>query len=180
MSNPFTNSFSDAPVNLDLQRSKFQRNFNHKTTFKEGDLVPVYFDEVLPGDTFSVDSSFLVRMATPIFPVMDNAAIDLYFFFVPNRLVWDHWQEFCGENTSAPWTQTTEYQIPQINFDKLHDKFSYGATNYSVMNYLGIPSFIGNSGLSVSDLPNRAYRLIWNEWFRDQNIQTPVFVPTDD
>lgn len=180
MSNPFTNSFSDAPVNLDLQRSKFQRNFNHKTTFKEGDLVPVYFDEVLPGDTFSVDSSFLVRMATPIFPVMDNAAIDLYFFFVPNRLVWDHWQEFCGENTSAPWTQTTEYQIPQMTFNTSDSKFGFGATNYSVMNYFGIPSAIISSNVSVSDLPNRAYRLIWNEWFRDQNIQTPVFVPTDD
>ncbi len=180
MSNPFTNSFSDAPVNLDLQRSKFQRNFNHKTTFKEGDLVPVYFDEVLPGDTFSVDSSFLIRMATPIFPVMDNAAIDLYFFFVPNRLVWDHWQQFCGENTTAPWTQTTEYQIPQINFKTSDTIFGFGATNYSVMNYFGIPSVIGQGGLSVSDLPNRAYRLIWNEWFRDQNIQLPVFVPTDD
>ena len=180
MSNPFTNSFSDAPVNLDLQRSKFQRNFNHKTTFKEGDLVPVYFDEVLPGDTFSVDSSFLVRMATPIFPVMDNAAIDLYFFFVPNRLVWDHWQEFCGENTSAPWTQTTEYQIPQLTFDTAVENFKYGSTNYSVMNYFGIPSVIDSSSVSVSDLPNRAYRLIWNEWFRDQNIQLPVFVPTDD
>ena len=180
MSNPFTNSFSDSPVNLDLQRSKFQRNFNHKTTFKEGDLVPVYFDEVLPGDTFSVDSSFLVRMATPIFPVMDNAAIDLYFFFVPNRLVWDHWQQFCGENTSAPWIQTTEYQIPQMNFKTSDKDFGYGATNYSVMNYFGIPSAISQSGLSVSDLPNRAYRLIWNEWFRDQNIQTPVFVPLDD
>lgn len=180
MSNAFTNSFSDAPVNLDLQRSKFQRNFNHKTTFKEGDLVPVYFDEVLPGDTFSLDSSFLVRMATPIYPVMDNSAIDLYFFFVPNRLVWSHWQEFCGENTSAPWTQTTEYQIPQMTFDTKEPNFDYGATNYSVMNYLGIPSVIGAPGVSVSDLPNRAYRLIWNEWFRDQNIQTPVFVPTDD
>lgn len=180
MSNPFTNSFSDAPVNLDLQRSKFQRNFNHKTTFKEGDLVPVYFDEVLPGDTFSVDSSFLVRMSTPIFPVMDDASIDLYFFFVPNRLVWDHWQQFCGENTSAPWTQTTEYQIPQMNFDVSHPKFGFGATNYSVMNYFGIPSCINGNGASVSDLPNRAYRLIWNEWFRDQNIQTPIFVPTDD
>ncbi len=180
MSNPFTNSFSDAPVNLDLQRSKFQRDFNHKTTFKEGDLVPVYFDEVLPGDTFSVDSSFLIRMSTPIFPVMDNAAIDLYFFFVPNRLVWSHWQEFCGENTSAPWVQTTEYQIPQMNFTTHDGEFLYGATNYSVMNYFGIPSVINSSGLSVSDLPNRAYRLIWNEWFRDQNIQTPVFVPTDD
>ncbi len=180
MSNPFTNSFSDVPVNLDLQRSKFQRDYNHKTTFKEGDLVPVYFDEVLPGDTFSVDSSFLIRMSTPIFPVMDNAAIDLYFFFVPNRLVWDHWQEFCGENTSAPWTNTTEYQIPQMLFDKKDNKFNFGATNYSVMNYFGIPSAISGGSLTVSDLPNRAYRLIWNEWFRDQNVQMPVFVPTDD
>nr|WNN13169.1 MAG: major capsid protein [Microviridae sp.] len=119
-------------------------------------------------------------MATPIYPVMDNAAIDLYFFFVPNRLVWDHWQEFCGENTSAPWTQTTEYQIPQLTFNVKEGNFEYGATNYSVMNYFGIPSVIKNNGLSVSDLPNRAYRLIWNEWFRDQNIQSPVFVPTDD
>ncbi len=180
MSNAFTNSFYDAPVNLDLQRSKFQRNYNHKTTFKEGDLVPVYFDEVLPGDTFSVDSSFLVRMSTPVFPVMDNSAIDLYFFFVPNRLVWDHWQEFCGENTNAPWTQTTEYQIPQMTFNTPTPQFGFGATNYSVMNYFGIPSCIKANGASVSDLPNRAYRLIWNEWFRDQNIQTPVFVPTDD
>lgn len=180
MSNPFINSFSDAPVNLDLQRSKFQRNFNHKTTFNEGELVPVYFDEVLPGDTFSVDSSFLIRMATPIYPIMDNAAIDLYFFFVPNRLVWDHWPEFCGENTTAPWTQTTEYQIPQMLFDKTVAEFGNGASNHSVMNYLGIPSVITGGDLSVSDLPNRAYRLIWNEWFRDQNIQTPVFVPKDD
>ncbi|AXH77812.1 MAG: major capsid protein [Microviridae sp.] len=181
LNNAFTNSFSDAPVNLDLQRSKFQRNFNHKTTFREGDLVPVYFDEVLPGDTFSLDSSFLVRMSTPIFPVMDNSAIDLYFFFVPNRLVWSHWQEFCGENTSAPWTQTTEYQIPQMTFDKEVDPdFSFGATRYSVMNYFGIPSFLSHKSLSVSDLPNRAYRLIWNEWFRDQNIQSPVYVPLDD
>lgn len=181
MNNLFSNSFSDAPVNLDLQRSKFQRNFNHKTTFKEGELIPVYFDEVLPGDTFSLDSSFLVRMSTPIFPVMDNSAIDLYFFFVPNRLVWDHWQQFCGENTSAPWTQTTEYQIPQMTFAlQYSEAFGYGATNHSVMNYFGIPSCLDTSGLSVSDLPNRAYRLIWNEWFRDQNLQTPVFVPTDD
>lgn len=180
MSNPFTNSFSDAPVNLDLHRSKFQRNFNHKTTFREGDLVPVYFDEVLPGDTFSLDSSFLVRMSTPIFPVMDNSAIDLYFFFVPNRLVWSHWQEFCGENISAPWTQKTEYQIPQMTFDEPDTTFGFGATNYSVMNYLGIPSVLYSPGFSVSDLPNRAYRLIWNEWFRDQNIQVPVFVPLDD
>ena len=180
MSNLFTNSFSDAPVNLDLQRSKFQRNFNHKTTFKEGDLFPIYFDEVLPGDTFSLDSSFLVRMSTPIFPVMDNSAIDLYFFFVPNRLVWSHWQEFCGENTSAPWIQDTEYQIPQMTFDESDSTFGFGATNYSVMNYLGIPSVLFSPGLSVSDLPNRAYRLIWNEWFRDQNIQMPVYVPTDD
>lgn len=180
MSNPFIDSFSDAPVNLDLQRSKFQRNFNHKTTFKEGDLVPVYFDEVLPGDTFSVDSSFLIRMSTPVFPVMDNSSIDLYFFFVPNRLVWSHWQEFCGENTSAPWIQTTEYQIPQMIFDTNEGLFDFGATNDSVMNYFGIPSVIPSPGVSVSDLPNRAYRLIWNEWFRDQNIQSPVFVPLDD
>ena len=109
-------TFSENPVMLDMHRSTFSIGQTHKTTMYEGDLVPVFIREVLPGDTFSVDTSLLIRMATPIFPVMDNAFIDLYFFYVPNRIVWNHWKEFMGENTSAPWTQNVVYTVPQIKF----------------------------------------------------------------
>ena len=102
------------PVSLDIARSTFTAHPKHITTMTEGDLVPVFFSEVLPGDTFSVDTSFLARMATPIFPVADNAFIDFFYFYVPNRIVWNHWKEFLGENTSAPWTQSVEYTIPQL------------------------------------------------------------------
>lgn len=180
MSNMLSRDFSRNPTNIDIQRSRFNRDSNHKTTITEGDLVPIFVDEVLPGDTFSMDTSFLIRMATPIYPVMDNANIDIYYFFVPNRLVWDHWQEFCGENTSAPWAQTTEYTVPQIRFDIDYTNFGFGAQSGSVMNYIGVPTRLVGPQLKVSDLPNRAYRLIWNEFFRDENLQYPVPVYTDD
>lgn len=199
MLNDMNKVFSENPVSLDMRRSKFTMNQTHKTTLSEGDLVPIYLREVLPGDTFSVDTSFLIRMATPIFPVMDNAFIDIYYFYVPNRIVWQHWKEFMGENTSAPWAQTIQYSVPQLKFgsalgNKWTDKdghVGYGPMQNSVMNYFGIPtsilpaSYTGPNGpvypeLSVSDLPNRAYRLIWNEFFRDQNLQSPVSVYLDD
>lgn len=199
MLNDMNKVFSENPVSLDISRSKFTMNQTHKTSLSEGDLVPIYFREVLPGDTFSIDTSFLIRMATPIFPVMDNAFIDIYYFYVPNRIVWLHWKEFMGENTSAPWAQTIQYSIPQLKFgsssgNKWTDSDGhqgYGPMQNSVMNYFGIPTSIAPSAyssaggsvypeLSVSDLPNRAYRLIWNEFFRDQNLQSPVAVYLDD
>lgn len=196
--NDMNKVFSENPVSLDMRRSKFTMNQTHKTSMSEGDLVPVYVREVLPGDTFSVDTSMLVRMATPIFPVMDNAFIDLYYFYVPNRIVWSHWKEFMGENTSAPWAQQVSYSVPQIivggngyDWQDSDGNSGYGTMPNSVLNYFGIPtslapaSYTGATSfvypvVSVSDLPNRAYRLIWNEFFRDQNVQSPVPVYLDD
>lgn len=164
--------FALNPTNIDIQRSKFFRPSQHKTTFNAGDLIPIYVDEVLPGDTFSMDMAAAIRMSTPIYPVMDNANVDFYFFFVPNRLVWEHWKQFNGENTESPWTQTVEYEIPQLTSPK------GGWYRGSIADYMGIPTNIDN--LSVSQLPFRAYVLIWNEWFRDQNLKTPAECPVDD
>lgn len=164
--------FSLAP-HVDISRSRFDRSASLKTSFNAGDVVPFFLDEVLPGDTFSVDTSKVVRMQTLLTPMMDNVYLDTYYFFVPNRLVWDHWKEFCGENTESAWIPATEYTMPQIT--------SPAGTGWNVgtlADYFGIPT--GVAGLSVSALPFRAYALIMNEWFRDQNLQDPLVVPTDD
>lgn len=164
--------FSLAP-HVDISRSRFDRSASLKTSFNAGDVVPFFLEEVLPGDTFSVDTSKVVRMQTLLTPMMDNVFLDTYYFFVPNRLVWDHWKEFCGENTESAWIPATEYTMPQIT--------SPADTGWNVgtlADYLGIPT--GVAGLSVSALPFRAYALIMNEWFRDQNLQDPLVVPTDD
>lgn len=166
------NRFAVNPPDVQIQRSKFTRNFDHKTTFNTGDLIPIFVDEVLPGDTFSVDSAGVVRMSTPIFPVMDNAYCDIYYFFVPNRLVWNHWREFYGENRETAWEQPVEYEIPQITAPE------HGWQKGTIADYMGIP--INVSGFSVSALPFRAYVLIWNEWFRDQNLKDPAMVNLDD
>jgi hypothetical protein len=164
--------FSLAP-HVDISRSRFDRSASLKTSFNVGDVVPFFLDEVLPGDTFSVDTSKVVRMQTLLTPMMDNVYLDTYYFFVPNRLVWDHWKQFCGENTESAWIPETEYTLPQIT-SPANSGWSVG----TLADYFGIPT--GVPGLSVSSLPFRAYALIMNEWFRDQNLQDPLVVPTDD
>lgn len=164
--------FSLSP-HVDISRSRFDRSASLKTSFNAGDVVPFFLEEVLPGDTFSVDTSKVVRMQTLLTPMMDNVYLDTYYFFVPNRLVWDHWKEFCGENTESAWIQQTEYTMPQIT-----SPAGQGWSVGTLADYFGIPT--GVAGLSVSALPFRAYALIINEWFRDQNLQDPLVVPTDD
>lgn len=176
--------FAQAPQ-VDIQRSTFDRSSGHKTTFNAGKLVPIYVDEVLPGDTFEMKTSAIIRGSTPIFPVMDNANLDIYFFFVPNRLVWDHWKEFNGENTTSKWEQTVEYSIPQMA-PPLTNGSVVGWEKGTLADYMGIPTLVGpgasqtNPEYSVNHLPFRAYCLIWNEWFRDQNLQDPVLIDTGD
>lgn len=165
--------FSVNPVNIDMQRSIFNRSCQHKTTFNTGDLIPIYVDEVLPGDTFKMDMSTAIRMATPIFPIMDNLSVDFYFFFTPSRLVWTHWREFNGENRTSAWEQTTEYEIPQLVAPT-----STGWTKGTIADYMGIPTKVEK--LSVNALPFRAYCLIWNEWFRDQNVKDPCNITMDE
>lgn len=164
--------FSLSP-HVDISRSRFDRSASLKTSFNAGDVVPFFLEEVLPGDTFSVDTSKVVRMQTLLTPMMDNVYLDTYYFFVPNRLVWDHWKEFCGENTESAWIPQTEYTMPQIT-----SPAGQGWSVGTLADYFGIPT--GVAGLSVSALPFRAYALIINEWFRDQNLQDPLVVPTDD
>lgn len=157
---------------VEVSRSRFQRNSDNKTTFNTGDLIPIYLDEVLPGDTHQVDVASVMRMATPIFPVMDNAFCDFYFFFVPNRLLWEHWKEFMGENKETAWTPKTEYSVPQVTAPK------GGWAEGTLADYLGLPTKV--EGISVSALPGRAYGLIYNEWFRNQNVTQPTLVEVTD
>lgn len=151
-----------------------------------GQLIPIYVDEVLPGDTFKFRMSNITRMSTPIFPVMDNAFMDVYSFFVPNRIVWDHWAEFMGENTTSKWEQETEYMVPTISppITPPSGVTSLGWQTGDLMEYFGIPikvgSASGNNNIAVNHLPVRAYCLIWNEYFRDQNLQDPVLIDTGD
>lgn len=164
--------FALNPTRLDMSRSKFDRSFSLKTSFNVGDIVPFYVDEVLPGDTFDVKTSKVVRMQTLITPIMDNIYLDTYYFFVPNRLVWEHWKQFNGENTESAWLPSTEYSIPQLTAP------SGGWSVGTIADYMGIPTGVAN--LSVSALPFRAYALICNEWFRDENLCDPLVVPTGD
>lgn len=173
-------SLADVP-SIGIDRSRFKSGWTHTTTFNQGELVPICCKEVLPGSTWSVDQSSLIRMATPVFPVMDNAVCDVWWFFVPNRLLWSHWKEFVGENTSSAWAPKVEYHVPKLKFDHQNGAYDYSVSPGSLANHLygGIGILAGNE-FAVSDLPNRAYRLIWNDFFRSEPYQDPVFVPLDD
>lgn len=164
--------FSQLP-RAEINRSTFDRSHSVKLSFNAGDLIPFYVDEVLPGDTFNLATSKVIRMPSLITPIMDNFYLDTYFFFVPNRLVWDHWREFNGENTQSAWLPTTEYEVPQIT-----SPATTGWNIGTIADYMGIPT--GVPGLSVNALPFRAYSLICNEWFRDENLTDPLVTPTDD
>lgn len=165
--------FALNPTRIDMSRSTFDRSSSVKTSFNAGDIVPFFLEEVLPGDTFNVKSSKVVRMQTLLTPMMDNVYLDTYYFFVPNRLVWEHWKQFNGENTESAWIPETTYEVPQIT-----SPADTGWNVGTIADYFGIPT--GVPGLSVSALPFRAYALVMNEWFRDQNLQDPLVVPVDD
>lgn len=160
-------NFAISPQNQ-VPRSSFKRSHTVKTTLDAGRLVPFYIDEVYPGDTFNCKATLFGRMATPIVPAMDNAYMDTFFFFVPYRLLWKHWKEFNGENPLAGY-QSTEYEGPQMT-----------ATNAQVQtlwDYFGFPTDVKNQ-LSVSAFPFRAYWKIYNDWFRDENLQNAVSIQT--
>ncbi len=164
--------FAMNPTDIDIQRSVFNRDSSVKTTFNVGELIPFYCDEVLPGDTFSIDRSIVARLQTLITPPMDNLYLDTYFFFVPNRLVWEHWKQFCGENTESPWIPQTEYSVPQLTAP------AGGWEVGTLADYFGIPTGVEN--LSVNAMPFRGYSLIVNDWFRDENLCDPLNIPVSD
>lgn len=172
MSRNAESHFAVNPTRIDMSRSRFDRSSSYKTTFNVGQIIPFYVDEVLPGDTFSIDTSKVVRMQTLLTPVMDDIFLDTYYFFVPNRLTWSHWKQFMGENTESAWIPSVEYEVPQLTAPE-------GGWNIgTIADYLGIPT--GVSGLSVNALPFRAYALIMNEWFRDENLSDPLNIPVTD
>lgn len=153
-------------------RSKFDRSHQLLTTINEGDLVPIYCDEVLPGDTAKVRLNGLIRMSTPIYPIMDNCYMDTYFFFVPCRLLWEHWENMFGENNTNYWAEKTEYSTPTCKIGSTKDK---GLKNGSLGDYFGLPTEIKNQ-IKVNALPARAYAMIYNEWFRDENLEAPMML----
>lgn len=166
------NLLSSVP-DIHVRRSKFDRSSGHKTTFDNGSLIPIYADEVLPGDTHSIDISSVVRLLTPIAPTMDNQYLDIYFFYVPNRIVYDHWQELMGENKQGSWTNNkTPRTVPKLVAP------TGGFAEGSIADYFGIPTKV--AGFAINHLPFRGYALIWNEYFRDQNVQDPTFIDTTE
>ena len=162
--------FSKVPQ-ADIQRSTFNRSHGLKTTFDAGYLVPILVDEVLPGDTFSVKAMGFGRLATPIYPIMDNLYVETFFFFVPNRLIWDNWERFNGAQDNP--TDSTSYLVPQITLGA-----GVSIADSTLFDYMGLP--INVNGIEFNNLHGRAYNLIWNEWFRDENLQNSVTVDKDD
>lgn len=162
-------------------RSTFSMHQNIRTTFNAGQLIPFYVDsDIMPGDTFKIKGTFVVRQSTPIYPTMDNSFLDVAFFFVPHRLVWDHWVNFWGENETGVWAPSTTYQVPQI---------IVGQTGTSALNekgdilqYMGIPIQNAGStnGYQINALPYRAYVKVVNDWWRDENVCPPLALYTGD
>ncbi len=160
----------------DIPRSKFDRQSGYKTTFDSGYLVPVFVDEVLPGDTINLKMTAFARLATPLFPVMDNMHLDSFFFFVPNRLVWENWQKFMGERWPDP-DSSIDYTVPEC--ESPEGGYAVG----SLQDYMGLPTagqITGSNTVTHCNFWPRAYNLIWNEWFRDENLQDSVTVDLGD
>jgi hypothetical protein len=169
-----THKFAMVP-RADIPRSSFAIQTTHKTTFDAGYLVPIFVDEVLPGDTFNLKMTAFARLATPLYPVMDNLYMDTFFFFVPNRLVWDNWQKFMGEQANPG--DSIDYTVPQCPTP------TGGYAIGSLQDYMGLPTVgqvTAGQTINHNALHTRAYNLIWNEWFRDENLQDSLVVDKDD
>lgn len=162
--------FSRVPQ-ADIQRSTFNRSHGLKTTFDAGYLVPIFVDEVIPGDSFNLKAHGFGRLATPIYPVMDNLYVETFFFFVPNRLIWDNWEKFNGAQDNPG--DSTSYLVPQLTLGS-----GVSIAGDSLYDYMGLPT--GVNGIAFNNLHGRAYNLCYNEWFRDENLQNSVVVDKDD
>lgn len=166
-----------------VSRTRFNRDQNILTTFDAGKLIPFYVDEVLPGDTFSVDTAAIIRMTTPKYPVFDDAFIDFYYFFCPNRILWDNFKRFMGEADDNPWMPAKTYKVPTIRIkggETETEKLPYGD---GILDYMGVPTRIKEGkqlDVEINALPIRAYVKIWNEFFRDQNVGNPAANSTGD
>lgn len=167
--------FSDAPA-MYMRRTKFDRSHVYKTTFDSGRLIPVFVDEVLPGDTSRLSVKYFSRLATPVKPIMDNIYLDWFFFFVPNRLVWNHWQNFCFEQEDPD--DSTDYVCPTTSLIGAADNTLHGVG--TLWDYFGLPTGLPNTISGINALPFRGVYLIYNEWFRDENLQKSVKIQKGD
>lgn len=162
---------------MKASRTRFNRDQTILTTFDSGQLIPFYVDEVLPGDTFNIDTSAIIRMTTPKYPVMDDAFIDFYYFYCPNRILWDNFKQFMGEVESTPWMPKKTYKVPEI---KIGGSTKEGLPREgSILDYMGVPTKV-TANFKINALPIRAYVKIWNEYFRDENVDNAAVIKTDD
>lgn len=176
------NQFASVSADMNAPLSRFPAAWSHKSSFNAAKLIPIAVEEVLPGDRWKLDLDAVVRGSTPLYPVMDTAFLDVFAFFVPNRLSWEHWKEFMGENNSDYWTQKTEYSVPRI----IYPTSNFKQANETFWNYVGAVGKIdpaapvGQSIQGANALYPRGYARIWNDWFRDENTQNPAHIYTDD
>lgn len=172
MSINLNSHFASVPT-MEHPRSTYDMSCNIKTAFNVGEVIPFFCTEVLPGDTWKVDTSKVLRMPPLVTAPMDNLMLDTYYFFIPNRILWEHWRDFLGENRQSAWIPQTEYEIPQIK-----SPTGTGWNKGTIADYFGIP--VGVPNLSVNALPFRAYAMIIDEWFRSENLQDPLNIPKTD
>lgn len=164
---------------MHTSRTRFNRDQTILTTFDSGKLIPFFVDEVLPGDTFQIDTSAIIRMTTPKYPVMDDAFIDFYYFYCPNRILWDDFKKFMGEVEDKAWMPTKNYSVPKIKIEAgTTEPKNPGPKEKSILDYMGVPTGIKNE-FKINALPIRAYVMIWNEYFRDQNVENAAVLKTD-
>ena len=173
MPSPMIHDFSKVP-GQDIQRSVFDRSHALKTAFDESYLYPILLDEIYPGDSFDCNMTGFARLSTPVYPIMDNLYLETFFFFVPTRLVWNNWEKFNGAQDNP--ADSTSYTIPQCTSG---GATANGYAEETLQDYFGLP-IETTLDYSHSNLPLRCYNLIWNEWFRDQNLQNSVTVDLDD
>ena len=153
---------------MKASRTRFNRDQTILTTFDSGKLIPFYVDEVLPGDTFNVNTTAIIRMTTPKYPVFDDAFIDFYYFYCPNRILWDNFKYFMGEVESTPWMPTKNYEVPEIEINGTEE--NPAPEEETILDYMGVPTKIKKT-FKINALPIRAYVMIWNEFFRDENVE---------
>lgn len=162
---------------MKASRTRFNRDQTILTTFDAGKLIPFYVDEVLPGDTFNVDTTAIIRMTTPKYPVMDDGFIDFYYFYCPDRILWDNFKHFMGEVEETPWMPAKTYAVPQIKINGTDAKPA--PDEKSILDYMGVPTKV-KKPFSINALPIRAYVKIWNEFFRDENVDNAAVLKSDD
>lgn len=171
--------FANLP-NVDVQRSIMDRSHSHKTSGNVGQIIPVYVDaDIMPGDTVSIDTSKVVRFQTLLTPMMDNIQCDVYWFFCPNRLIWDHWINFMGENTDSAWTPQVEYTVPKIRVPTPSTTGSLSKSG-TILDYMGFPVGINTQPILINALPIRSYARVMNDWFRSENLTDPINLYTGD